>query len=190
MRSRVLALSLAIALVLGLTACSKAATGSATTATATPSANASSTTTATAEAMKNSNPDAANLLTIADVEKASGITGVRLVKQGSSTDAVGRLNFASADGTLIAVMGVGDAVAFDQSMQGMYFSKLATGTGDMCFVGPSAKVSPTLTIFAAAKGDHAIIMKTFLKAKGTTATWVSIDKLQTLAALALQRWGA
>ena len=187
MRARVPAL-LCLAVVLGLsvTGCSKgvgsAAKGS---STATASADASP----TAEKMLNSNPDAASLLSVADVEKVTGMTGLQLVKQGSSTDAVGRINFAAADGTLVAIMNIGDAVAFDQSMQGMYFSKVTTGTGDMCFVGPSSQVSPTLTLFAAAKGDHAVIMKTFLKAKGGTEVWVPVAKLQELTGLALQRWG-
>lgn len=189
MRSRALVLTLGLVIVLALTACSKAAGGPAAASTTTATALADTSGAATAEAMKNSNPDAAALLTVADVEKVTGMSGVKLVKQGSSPDAVGRLNFAAEDGTLVAIMNIGDAVAFDQSMQGMYFSKVTTGTGDMCFVGPSSQVSPTLTLFAAAKGDHAVIMKTFLREKGSTETWVSIDQLQALTGVALQRWG-
>jgi hypothetical protein len=190
MRARNLTLALIAVLALGLTACSKAASAPSGTTTSTASATASATTTATAEAMKNSNPNADSLLSVADVEKATGMSGLKLVDRNSSPNAVGRLNFASADGTIVAIMTIGDAVAFDQSMQGMNFSKVTTGTGDMCYVGPSSKVSPTLTLFAAAKGDHAVIMQTFLKTKGGTEAWVSIDKLQALTGLALQRWGA
>jgi hypothetical protein len=194
MRHRLLVLSIAFVLTSGLTACSKTA-GPAGSAASPPSATSSTAATSsaasspTAEAMRNSNPDAASLLTIADVERTTGTTGVRLVKQGSTPEATGRLNFATSDGTLVAIMALGDAVAFDQSMQGTFFSRVTTGTGDMCFVGPSAKVSPTLTLFAAVKGDHAVIMRTFLKAKDTTATWVPIDQLQSLVGLALRRWG-
>jgi hypothetical protein len=189
MRSRILVLPLAVALTLGLTACSAAGSGAGASTTSTASVSASSTTSATAGEMKSSNPNPSTLLTITDVEKTSGLSGLKLVKEGSSTNAVGRLNFAMADGTLVAIMNIGDAVAFNAAMQGMYFSKVTTGTGDMCFVGPSSQVSPTLTLFAAAKGDHAVIMKTFLKEKTGTATWVSIEQLQALVGLALQRWG-
>ena len=188
MRHHVLLIAGSLVLALGLTACAKPVAPA---VSATPSQPASATAVAspTAEAMRNSNPDAAALLTIADVERATGMTGVRLVKQGSTPEATGRLNFAGPEGALVAIMALGDAVAFNQSMQGTFFSRVATGTGDMCFVGPSAKVSPTLTLFVAVKGDHAVIMRTFLKEKGTAATWVSIDQLQSLVGLALQRWG-
>ena len=189
MRARFPAIILAAVLTLGLTACAAVATSPGHGA-STASAEASSTTTATAEAMRNSNPNPGDLLSVADVEKATGMTGLQLVKAGSSTEAVGRLNFAASDGTLVAIMNIGDGVAFDQSMQGMYFSKVTTGTGDMCYVGPSAKISPTLSLFAAAKGDHAVIMKTFARTKGGTDLWVSMDQLQALTGLALQRWGS
>jgi hypothetical protein len=186
MRSRLLAVAALVAFAFALTACSGPA--------ARPAAETSSTADATKTAqgsaqMDSSNPDPATLLTVADVEKVTGLTGLKLVEAGSSSDAVGRLNFATSDGVLVATMNIGDGTAFDQSMQGMYFSELATGTGSMCFVGPSKQVSPVLTIFAAAKGDHAVIMKTFLKKKGGTETWISISDLQTLVGVALGRWG-
>lgn len=187
MRFRSLALTSLLVAGLSLTACSTATTSS--TSGTTTSAVASASVAATST-MNNSNPNPASLLSVADVEKTSGLTGLKLVKQGSTTEAVGRLNFANADGTLVAIMNIGDGVAFNQSMQGMYFSKESTGTGDMCFVGPSSKVSTTLSIFAAAKGDHAVIMKTFAKTKGGSDTWLTIEQLQALTGLALGRWGA
>lgn len=186
MRSRLLAVVALVALALALTACTAPSSK--------PAAEASSTVEGTSTAqgsaqMNSSNPDAATLLSVADIEKVTGLTGLKIVEPGSTSDAVGRLNFANADGVLVATMNIGDGTAFDQSMQGMYFSELATGTGSMCFVGPSKQVSPVLSLFAAAKGDHAVIMKTFLKEKGGTETWISITDLQKLVGLALGRWG-
>jgi hypothetical protein len=138
--------------------------------------------------MDSSNPDPAALLTVADVQSATGMAGLKLVAQDTTGEAVGRLNFANADGTLVAIMNIGDAVAFDQSLSGMNYSHDATGTGDMCYVGPSPKLSPVLSIFAAAQGDHAVMMKTFAKENGGSETWLTIDQLQRLVGLALSRW--
>lgn len=191
MRYRLVALVAMLALALAVTACSS--TGSKSPAGSNPASSTASgestATTATAQGgMSGSNPDATLLLTVADVGKASGMTGVKVVAEGSSTDAVGRLNFANEDGTLIATMNIGDGTAFDQALNGMLFSKESTGTGSMCFVGPSPQVSPVLSVFAAAKGDHAVIMKTFAKTKGGSETWLTIDQLQALAGLVLSRW--
>ncbi len=185
MRVRTCASLLLASAVFMFAGCSTAGTsGTAATTTSTPSVSASG----TASAMKTSNPDPAALLTVADVEKASGLPGLKLVAQGSTKQAIARLNFADSAGTLVCTLSIGDGTAFDQSMQGMNFAREATGTGSMCYVGPSPAVSPVLTIFAAAKGDHAVIMKTFLKTKDGTATWLSIAQLQQLTGLALSRW--
>lgn len=185
MRYRFVALIAVLALALGVSACSKpagTAAGGSTVASSTASSESS------ASAMSSSNPDAADLLSVADVEKATGLTGVKLVSPGSTTDAVGRLNFANESGTLIATMNIGDGTAFDQSLGTMLFSRESTGTGSMCFVGPSSQVSPVLTVFAAAEGDHAVIMKTFTKTKGGKDTWLTIEQLQSLTGSALSRW--
>jgi hypothetical protein len=184
MRHRFVALTALLVVALALTACSN--TGSATTPAGPSTTSADST--STSGGMSSSNPDAAQLLSVADVQKASGIAGVKLVAENSSKDAVGRLNFANSDGTLITTMNIGDGTAFNQALSGMLFSRESTGTGSMCFVGPSAKVSKVLSVFAAAKGDHAVIMKTFAKTKGGTETWLTIDQLQSLAGLVLSRW--
>jgi len=138
--------------------------------------------------MNSSNPDPGALLSVADVQTSTGMTGLAIVAPDSTEEAVGRLNFANSEGTLVAIMNIGDAVAFDQSLSGMNYSRDATGTGDMCYVGPSPKLSPVLSIFAAAQGDHAVMMKTFAKVKGGSDTWLTIDQLQQLVGLALKRW--
>jgi hypothetical protein len=185
MRSRICALVLLTLAAAMMGGCSSGApSGAAPTTTATVEASA----TAESAAMNSSNPDPDSLLTVADVEKASGLPDLKSVAQGSTKEAIARLNFANADGTLVASLSIGDGTAFDQSLSTMNFAREATGTGSMSYVGPSPTVSPVLTIFAAAQGDHAIIMKTFLKTKDGTATWLSIEQLQQLTGLALSRW--
>lgn len=181
------ALATLVVIAVGCTPTIPPTTGGSSTTSGSVGATGSASATSTAQ-MNSSNPNPANLLSIADVQSASGMTGLRIVAADSTEQAVGRLNFASADGTLVAIMNIGDAVAFSQSLSGMNYSKDATGTGDMCYVGPSPKLSPVLSIFAAAQGDHAVMMKTFLKVKGGTETWLTIDQLQKLVGLALSRW--
>lgn len=188
MRYRLAALAVVLALAFGATACSAPTTTASSPGSRPATSAGAGDTTATAGSMTGSNPDPSALLSIADVERESGIDGIRLIAADSSKGAMGRLNFAAADGTLLATMSIGDGTAFDQSMQGMLFSRESTGTGSMCFVGPSEQVSPVLTVFAAAKGDHAVIMKTFTKTKDGTETWLTIDQLQALVGLVLSRW--
>ncbi len=185
MRVRLATVALLAALAVSATACTPPAGPAKSTGSTTATGSVSASETAQ---MNSSNPDPDALLSIADVQATSGIAGLKLIAQSDSTEAVGRLNFANADGTLVAIMNVGDAVAFSQSLNGMNYSKDATGTGDMCYVGPSPKLSKVLSIFAAAQGDHAVMMKTFLKVKDGTETWLTIDQMQQLVGLALSRW--
>jgi hypothetical protein len=164
-----------------------ASTGASSTGTGSIGATGSASASETAQ-MNSSNPDPGALLSTADVEAVTGMTGLKLVAPNSTQEAVGRLNFSNSDGALVAIMNIGDAVAFDQSLSGMNYSRDATGTGDMCYVGPSPKLSPVLSIFAAATGDHAVMMKTFTKTKDGSDTWITIDQLQKLVGLALSRW--
>jgi hypothetical protein len=49
------------------------------------------------------------LLTVADVTKLTGISGVKTVPNGSQVGAGGMLNFARADGKLVLMVNFGDA---------------------------------------------------------------------------------
>ena len=52
-------------------------------------------------------------LTIADVEKVSGVSGVKQVAQGSMTGAGGALNFTGPDGKLILMVNFASAPLYD-----------------------------------------------------------------------------
>lgn len=185
MRVRPALAALLATLVLSLTACvppSPPATSPGASTSATGSANTTGT------QMLSSNPDPATLLSVADVEAATGMTGLKVIPPNPNTKATGRLNFATADGVLIASVSLADGAGFDESLGGRNFAREATGTGEMSYVGPSPDVSPVLTVFAAATGDHAVMMRTFVKTEGGTDTWLSIGQLQSLVGLALSRW--
>lgn len=154
------------------------------TTTSTPSAEQSGA--ASAGSMKGSNPDPSALLRLSDVEKATGLSGLKVVAPGSSPEAVGRLNFATNGGDLVVIMNIGDAVAFDESREGMFFRKDVGGLGEAAFVGPSEKVSPLLSILAAKEADRAVILRTFAKDGG--GTWLTTEQLRSLAESVLSHW--
>jgi hypothetical protein len=190
MRARLFLIALLAALIVSAAGCAAPATPTPTgpaVTTGTPAATGSVAASGSAE-MRTSNPDPSTLLTAADVQAATGMSGVTLVAPNSKPNATGRLNFANAQGDVIAILTLGDGTAFNDSLAGRNFAREATGTGDMSYVGPAETVSPVLTIFAAAKGDHAVMVKTFAMAQGGTETWLTIEQLQQLVGLALSRW--
>ena len=185
MHRRAVLLVACIALVAGLGACSPA------TQTA-PTSNAPSIadTATTPGSMVGSNPDVSALITVADVEKATGLTGLKTVTREQDPTALGRVNVATEEGTLVLMVNIGDRFAFDDSKAGMNFGVALGGLGDDAYVGPSAEVSKVKSIVATRVGDHAIILRTFARSGAAdAATWLTTAQLEQLARLILSRWG-
>lgn len=192
MLTRTAAIVAAMSLALALTACSSAGTGTPSAATstvpATGTASADSTATSTGS-MKGSNPDVAALLTLADVERVTGLTDLKSIAENSVAEADGRLNFATSDGTLALTVNIGDGYAFDDSKAGMFYKSDITGVGEEAYVGPSETISKTLSLVAARTGDHAVVLHTATKAGAPEgSTVISIDQLKEIAKLILSRW--
>ena len=185
MHRRAVLLIVGLVLVAGLGACSPAPQ-------AAPTSTAPSTadTTPTPGSMVGSNPDVSALITVADVEKATGLTGLRTVTSEQDPNALGRVNVATEDGTLVLMVNIGDRFAFDDSKAGMNFGVALGGLGDDAYMGPSPEVSKVKSIVAARVGDHAIIVRTFARSGAADATtWLTTAQLEQLARLILSRWG-
>src|SRR5579871_3495456 len=83
-------------------------------------------------------------LTVADVEKVTGLTGVQLVAPGSIAGAGAGLNFATADRKMILMVNVGPAALYtrakeQQEYHGLpmpLFHAAVTGVGDEAFDSP------------------------------------------------------
>jgi hypothetical protein len=174
--------------VIALVACSATPTiapgsnvpGATTTATSGPTSNPEGTATA-------GPTTPSDLLTPADVEQVSGLTGIKVVPRGSSAGAGGQVNLATADGKLVVIGSFGNGAEFDAMKSTPNYREPLSGLGDAAFVGPSMDITQTLYIVAFKKGDHTAILTTFFEGT-TTTTVLSMDQLKALAAIVASRW--
>jgi len=131
---------------------------------------------------------AEDLLTPADVEGVSGLTGLQVVPYDPAIGAGGDINIADASGQLVAMLveegpETWEAWLTDGFTVGESYSP---PVGDESFIGPNPDVSATPYIFGFRKGDTAIVLDTYF-ADGTSATVLSIDQLRALAQIVESR---
>ncbi|MGD0589590.1 MAG: hypothetical protein ABSA44_02170 [Bacteroidota bacterium] len=107
----------------------------------------------------------AKLLSIADVEKVTGIQGLKMVPKDPSKHMIGDLNFVKPDGKrlLSIVFEIVDLKAFAQTKQSSSFKSLYSGPvkgiGDEAFDGPPKMTPYYLSV---RKGTHWITISTSL----------------------------
>jgi hypothetical protein len=133
-----------------------------------------------------SSSDASDLLTIADVEKVSGLTGVKTVENQSMPGAGGDINFVNADGNLILIASFYDGANFDALKSTPNYREPLSGLGDAAFVGPSKDITATLYEVGFKKGDHTALLVTFFKSM-TQDTVLTMDQLKELAGIVESR---
>jgi len=114
-------------------------------------------------------------LTTADVEKASGLSGVKTVARGSQTGAGGDLNFVGPNGKLVLMVNFGDQQLYnkarnqkeikvgDKTYPMELFAHAVTGVGDEAFASPPGKVQ---YVIYARKGNNAISVSTYFPGAG------------------------
>jgi hypothetical protein len=124
------------------------------------------------------------LLTVADVESATGIKGLKLVPRDPRNGAGGNLNFAQADGSLLLMVTFGDAGLFNawKAQEGIVNSAV-NGVGDEAFNGP--KVAAPYVLFFR-KGNHAASLSSFLNVD-TMKPFLSQDQLRAMAKIIVSR---
>ena len=181
---------------LALAACSgqsdsatTAAAGAATTAAAEATTVPSDSVTSTAEettTVSASSSDASDLLTIADVEKVSGLTGIKTVERQSMPGAGGDVNFVSAEGELVLIASFYDGANFDALMSTPNYREPLSGLGDAAFVGPSKDVMATLYEVGFKKGDHTALLVTFFKSMSQD-TVLTMNQVKELAGIVESR---
>jgi hypothetical protein len=183
-------------IALGLSACSGQA-GSATTAPgAATTAAAGAATTAPSDSVTTaaedtttvsaSSSDASDLLTIADVEKVSGLTGIKTVERASIPGAGGDVNFVTADGKLVLIATFVDGAGFDAWKDTPNYREPLSGLGDAAFVGPAKDITETLYEVGLKKGDHGALLVTFFKTLGKE-TVLTMDQVKELAGIVESR---
>jgi hypothetical protein len=127
--------------------------------------------------------ESSTLLTPADVEQVSGLSGLKVVPYDPSQGAGGSVNIADADGQLVVMLADEGPDTWDAwSTDGITFGEpYEPVVGDESFVGPNTDTSAVPYIFAFRKGDRAISIDTYFKPTGGGGTILSVDQLYELA---------
>lgn len=127
--------------------------------------------------------DKGKYLTVTDVEKVSGLSGIKLVPKDPSKGAGGDLNFATADEKLFVMFKLSSASAYKTyAASATMFHSTITGIGDEAFIGP--KNSPQYGLLFR-KGQHTVELYGYLvPPKGTTLT---IEQLKQLGKIVESR---
>ncbi|MRS12573.1 MAG: hypothetical protein EG823_05825 [Actinobacteria bacterium] len=125
--------------------------------------------------------DPAALLTPADVETVSGLTGLQVVPYDPAVGAGGNVNIATADGQLVAMLVVEGPETWDAWLTDGYTvsEPVTPPVGDEAFIGPNPDTSATIYIFGFRKGDVGVVIDTYFDANGETI--LSVEQLRQLA---------
>ena len=122
--------------------------------------------------------DYGKYLTVPDIEKASGLSGLKLVHREPRKGAGGNLNFARSDGQLVLI-----AVFYDKTLFSQYAGEPAMvksqvpGVGDEALLGPK-QYPPYFLVFR--KGDKSVALSTFMDPGSPSRTILSTDQLIVL----------
>lgn len=125
--------------------------------------------------------DPSALLTPADVEAVSGLTGLKVVSYDPAVGAGGDVNIATAESQLVAMLLVEGPETWDAWLTDGYTvsEPVTPPVGDESFIGPNPDTSGMIYIFGFRKGDVAVVIDTYFDANGETI--LSVDQLRELA---------
>jgi hypothetical protein len=126
-------------------------------------------------------PQYAKFITVADIERVTGLKGVNVIPKGPGSD--DDLTFASQDGKVILAVTFLPASAFTSaksSKDGM--KSPLSGVGEEAFVGPT---SGPLYILVFRKAAYTVILNTELE--GITHARIPIEKLTEIAKIVAAR---
>ena len=123
-------------------------------------------------------------LTPADVEKATGMGGVRLIPRGSAAGAGGDLNFADGSGELVLMVQFTDAKNF-AAFKAKYAKGAVSGVGDQAFEGGSMPgMADNLVAFS--KGTHCVVLTAFADFVNKKV-YLTVDQLTALGKVIASR---
>ena len=104
-------------------------------------------------------------LTGADIEKISGMSGIKEVPRDPSKGAGGDLNFAGSDDKLVVMAGFQSADYYaNYKKQKGYFKSDVKGVGEEAFSGPASLGPEYMLVFR--KGSHCITLTSFFNIGG------------------------
>lgn len=129
---------------------------------------------------------ASQVITPSDVEKVSGIKGIKTIPKNPAAGAGGDLNFARADGTIVLmVMDRDKAYLGEVKAQKGSFNAPVTGVGEEAYDGPG--FGKVRYILAFRKGNRSVTLSSFMDLKAGGKPFFSQDQLKDLAKVALSR---
>jgi hypothetical protein len=129
-------------------------------------------------------------LTVADVEKATGLKGVQLVAPGSVTGAGAGLNFATADKHMVLMVNFGPAALYQRAKAQKEYAGVpmplfhadVPGIGDEAFDSPPGPLQYVLYV---RKGANAASFTAYFVSR-TKAT-LTMEQLKAIARIAVAR---
>ena len=123
-------------------------------------------------------------LTVADVEKVSGLTGVKLVPRDPAKGAGGDLNFVGPEGKLLLMVRFGTAALYDTVRKGTTYHALVPGLGDEAFDAPPGASQYALYV---KKGTKAISVTAYASTTKPYGPRLTMDQLKAIASVILSR---
>ncbi len=128
------------------------------------------------------------LLTPADVESVSGLSGLMTVPYDPSIGAGGDVNIAEADGQLVVMLIVEGPEYYEiWKGDGQTFLRAYTPVvGEESFIGPVESVTPDSYIFGFRTESYSVVVDTFFRVQGVTKI-LSVEQLAELAGIVESR---
>ena len=125
-------------------------------------------------------------LTIADIEKATGLTGVKRVPREPRKGAGGNLNFANQNGDMILIVSFLTKAdyGFYKSTEGM-LKEPVKGLGDEAFIGPGSSTPVYMLVIL--KGDKCLALSTFPKPDDPDKTRLTMDQVIAIGKVVIGR---
>jgi len=121
-------------------------------------------------------PDYNKLLTVTDIQKVTGLSGVKQVPRNPQKGAGGHLNFARADNQMILI-----AIFLPVSQYGAYKSEkdmvksTVQGVGEEAFIGPGVMDPQYMLAFK--KGNYCVAISTFVDVENPDKTTLTMDQV-------------
>jgi hypothetical protein len=133
-----------------------------------------------------------SIVTAADVEQATGLTGLKLVPRQKAVHGItenklltGDINFVGADNQPVIAIQFRPSFAFDQFKEDSGFIKAAVkGIGDEAYTGPSFDPQTSVNFV---KGDYYVAVATHIDPKDRHKTVLPIDKVIAVAKVVAAR---
>jgi len=124
-------------------------------------------------------------LTVADIEKVTGLSGVKPVPREPRKGAGGHLNFADKNGDLILIASFLTAAEYAFYRDEKSLAKdTIPGIGDEAIIGPAADPQ---YMFLARKGDKCVALSTFVDPATPEKTLLTMDQVIALGKIVIER---